>query len=77
LFFNVNAKTALPCFIAASRSALEEARAAFISSKALEAGKASVKMSVGVKARQCDQDDFTILENHFVVLLCTIGGLIA
>jgi len=41
LFFNVNANTAFPCFMASLRSASEAWRAALIVSKASEEGKAS------------------------------------
>jgi len=42
LFLRTKAKTALPCLIASLRSASDDCRAAFMSSKAAEEGNASV-----------------------------------
>ena len=43
LFFSVKANTAFPCLIAALRSASDDERAALMTSKASEAGKASIR----------------------------------
>jgi hypothetical protein len=66
LFFNVKANTALPCLIASFRSASEEVRAALMSSKACDEGKASARASAFVNGQHICTGP-TVLERHLVL----------
>ena len=73
LFFNVKAKTALPCLIASFRSASLDCRASLIASKATEEGNLSAQQNKTkvsllwskLGGAQSLVDYLTVLETHF------------